>query len=154
MAKFEVMLPTEIEKEFKKIYQNTEKIFGAMTRAGAEVALQDAKAHAPDTIASYGRLTNTYRTPSDGGINTKVTFSGYVPFSGNRKEFKRRGKSGGKVYSSTKGVPVDFLAILYEYGRSTAPFPKRPFLRKAFGSGQIEKAMLAAQKRESGGLLE
>ena len=154
MASFTAILPTELMKEFKKVHDNTEQIFGAMTRAGADVALSAAKANAPDTISGYGKLTRTYRTPSDGGINTKVTFTGYVPFRGDRKSFDRRGRSGGKVYSSTKGVPVDFLATLYEYGRSTAPFPKQPFLRRAFSSGQIEKAMLRAQKEASGGLLE
>ena len=154
MAKFTTILPTELMKEFKRVHDNTWEIFGAMTRAGAETALNKAKAKAPDTISSHGKLTKTYRTPSDGGINTKVTFTGYTPFSGNRTEFKRRGRSGGKVYSSSKGVPVDFLAIMYEYGRSTSPFPKTPFLRSAFSGKDIERAMLRAQKEASGGLLD
>lgn len=154
MARFDVILPTDVMKDFRKIYDNTEKIFGEMTRAGAEVALCDARANAPAVIAGHGKLTRTYRTPSDGGINTKVTFTGYVPFSGGRTEFKRRGRSGGKVYSSTKGVPVEFLATLYEYGRSTVPFPKQPFLRRAFHAEKLTKAMLKAQKDASGGLLD
>ena len=154
MATFSAILPDELMNEFKKVYDNTEKIFGAMTRAGAEAALSKAKMKAPNTIAPYGKLTRTYRTPTDGGINTKVIFTGYVPFSEGRKEFKRRNKVGGKVYTTSKGVPVDFLATLYEYGRSTSPFPKIPFLRQAFSGAEIEKAMLRAQKEASGGLLE
>lgn len=155
MAKFQLELPQEILKDFEKIHGNTEKIFGEMTKAGAEVALANAKTHAPSTISAYGKLSRTYRTPSDGGINTKVYFSGYLPFSSpNRKTFIRRGREGGKVYITTKGVPVEFLAILYEYGRSTSPFPKHPFLRKSFNKSQIEVAMLEAQKKASGGLLE
>ena len=53
-----------------------------------------------------------------------------------------------------KGIPVDFLAMVYEYGRSGYPFPKKPFFRKAWNKGKIEQAMLEAQKRASGGLLD
>lgn len=155
MAKFAMELPTEIMKDFEKIHGNTEKIFGEMTRAGAEVAMQMAKANVPlPEMGEHLKLSRTYKTPSDGGINTKVYFSGYLPFRGNRTTFKRRGRAGkGSVYVTTEGVPVDFLANLYEYGRSTAPFPKRPFFRKSFNKSAIEKAMLDAQKTASGGLL-
>ena len=77
-----------------------------------------------------------------------------MPFSDGRNAFKRRGRGGGKVYTTTKGIPADFIAIMYEYGRSNAPFPKKPFFRKSFKKAQIDKAMLDAQKRLSGGLLE
>ena len=154
MAKFELELPEAIMKDLQKIYNNADEIFGEMTKAGAEVALRNAQGNAPATIAQYAKLTKTYKTPTDGGINTKVIFSGYLPFSGNRTQFIRSGKKGGKAYATNKGVPVDFLANLYEYGRSNAPFPKHPFFRKAFQKAQIEAAMLAAQKKASGGILE
>jgi hypothetical protein len=100
-------------------------------------------------------LTRTYKTPSDDGINTKVIFSGYLPFSTpGRTSFLRRGRGGGKVYSTSKGVPADFLAIIFEYGRSNAPFPKRPFFRRSFNEAKINKAMLDAQKTASGGILD
>lgn len=150
-----VVLPDKEIKDFKKIYDNTEKIFGEMTRAGAEVARSNVKANVPlSKMASHVKLTRTYRTPSDGAINTKVYFSGYLPFSGNRKTFSRKNRAGGKVYKTNKGVPVDFLAQVYEYGRSNRPFPKKPFFRRSFRKEQIEKAMLEAQKRVSGGLLD
>lgn len=155
MARFVREMPKEIMEDFKKIHDNAEEIFGEMTRAGAEVALNSVKANAPlSELKSYVKLSKTYKTPSDGGINTKVYFSGYLPFKGNRKTFSRRGRSGGKVYTTTKGVPADFLAQVYEYGRSDRPFPKKPFFRKSFRKAQIEKAMLKAQERASGGLLK
>lgn len=155
MAKFKMELPTDIMKDFQRIYDNADEIFGEMTKAGAEVALNNIKATAPNAeLASHAKLTRTYKTPSDQGIATKVYFSGYIPFKGNRRYFVRRGRKGGKVYRSTKGVPAEFLALVYEYGRSGAPFPKKPFIRKAFKKSQIESAMLEAQKRASGGLLD
>lgn len=156
MAQFQANLPDAIIKDMKRIHDNTEKIFGEMTRAGAEVVEDNVRANAPTILKSHVKLTRTYKTPSDGGINTKVYLSGYIPFSNsNRKGFSRRNKAGGKMYTTNKGVPVEFLANLYEYGRSTSPFPKKPFLRKAFGAKtRIEQAMRKAQKQASGGLLE
>lgn len=155
MAQFQVTLPDDVIKEFKKVHDNTEEIFGAMTKAGAEVAMSNVKASVPKAeMANHVKLTRTYRTPTDGGINTKVYFSGYLPFKGNRKTFSRRGRSGGKVYTTDRGIPVDFLAQVYEYGRSNRPFPKKPFFRRSFNKASIEKAMLKAQKEASGGLLE
>lgn len=155
MANLKVVLPDAVIKEFERVYNSTEEIFGAMTRAGASVVASNVKAGVPkEEMSAYVKLTKTYRTPTDGGINTKVYLSGYMPFKGNRTTFARRGRSGGAVYVSTKGIPVDFLAKIYEYGRSNAPFPKKPFLRRAFNAQAIEKAMLDAQKEASGGLLE
>lgn len=157
MAKFEMELPDEIIKDFKRIYDNSDEIFGGMTRAGAQVVLDNVKTSVPlSSMANYVKLSKTYKTPSDGGINTKVYFSGYLPFKGNRKTFKRRGRKGSDVYTTSKGIPVDFLAQIYEYGRKkpNPNFPKKPFFRKSFKKAQIEKAMLKAQKQLSGGLLD
>ena len=147
-------LPTEIIKDFEKINGNADKIFKEMTKAGAEAVAANVKATVPNKdLASYVRVSRPYETPSDGGVNTKVYFSGYIPFKGKRKTFQRRG-NGGTVYKTSKGVPAAFIAQLYEYGRSTAPFPKRPFFRKAFNKQKIEAAMLEAQKKASGGILK
>lgn len=155
MAKFMNVLPDEVIKDFEMIYRNTDKIFGQMTRDGAKVVMENVKAGVPlPEMASHVKLTKTYKTPSNGGINTKVYFSGYMKFKGNRKTFKRRGRKGGSVYTTTEGVPVDFLAQIYEYGRSYPHFAKKPFFRSSFKEAQIEKAMLEAQKRASGGLLD
>ena len=154
MAKFDMQLPKDLMSDLRKLDTNAVKIFGDMTKAGAEVALSAVRSSAPDIIRPYAKMTRTYKTPSDDGINTKVIFSGYIPFSGKRTEFLRRGRGGGKVYSTSKGIPADFLAILYEYGRSNAPFPKRPFFRRSFNEAKINKAMLDAQKTASGGILD
>ena len=141
MAKFTMELPTEIMKDFQKIYDNSEQIFGDMTKAGAEVAMNNIQANVPasfhnSNIMSCLKLTRQYKTPSDDGINTKVGFYGY---------FKNE---NGEI------VPAPLVCNVFEYGRSNSPFPKHPFLRKSFKKAQIEKAMLDAQKRASGGLLD
>ena len=154
MAKMDVVLPDDVMSQFKEINDNADEIFGGMTRAGAEVVWHNVKISAPTKeIAQKFRLSKTYKTPSDGGINTKVLCSGYIPFSDpNRKYFSRNAK--GTMYHTTKGVPVDFLCNLYEYGRSTSPFPKKPFFRNCFKGNEIETAMLKAQKTLSHGLLD
>jgi hypothetical protein len=82
------------------------------------------------------KITKTYKTPSDDGINTKVGFYGYFE------------NEDGKT------VPAPLVANVFEYGRSTSTFPKQPFLRKSFKKSEIEQAMLKAQKQASGGLLD
>ena len=141
MARFEMQLPTEIMKDFQKIYNDSEKIFGEMTKAGAEVAYHNVLANLPQSIRKSNmmnclKMTKTYKTPSDDGINTKVGFYGYF------------------VNEDGKTVPAPLVANVFEYGRSGLPFPKHPFLRKSFKKGQIEQAILKAQKSASGGLLE
>ena len=155
MARFVMNYPNDVLKDLRQIYDNADEIFGGMTRAGAEVALNAMIEKCPnDKLKDYAKLTKTYKTPSDGGINTKAMFTGYLPFSDpHRKYFSRKG-GNGETYVTDKGVPADFLAKLYEHGRSNAPWPKQPFVRKAFNKQKIEKAMLAEQKRLSHGLLD
>ena len=144
MARFTMELPDEIMKDVKRLEADAEKIFGGMTKAGAEVALQNVKANAPSDwrgseIMNNIKLTKTYETPSDDGINTKVIISGY---------FNTRPDKYGNTYRH----PAPLVANVYEYG--STKFPKQPFFRKSFRKAQIEKAMLQAQKELSGGLLD
>ena len=141
MARYVMELPESIINDFRKIYDNYDHIVGEMTRAGAEVVFHEVEAHAPDGIKhskmmSNLKITQTYKTPSDNGINIKVGFYGYFQ------------NEDGKV------VPAPLVANVFEYGRSNLPFPKQPFFRKAFKRSKIEKAMLKAQKEASGGLLD
>jgi len=141
MAKFEMQLPDEIMRDFQRIHDNSEEIFGAMTKAGAEVVESNIKANLPQSIRNSKmmdclRVTRTYKTPSDDGINTKVGFYGYFQ------------NENGET------VPAPLVANVFEYGRSNLPFPKQPFMRKSFKKAQIEQAMLDAQRKASGGLLE
>lgn len=141
MAKFNLELPESIIKDFEKIYKDSDKIFGAMTKAGAEVVEKNMIANVPEGIRNSKmmaclKLSDVYKTPSDDGINTKVAFYGYFE----NDEGKR--------------VPAPLVANVFEYGRSNLPFPKHPFMRKSFRKKDIEEAMLKAQIRESGGLLD
>ena len=138
MAKFMLELPDAVMKDFKKIHDNTEDIFGAMTEAGAKVVVKNIQANVPESfkrskIMDCLRRTRIYKTPSDDGINTKVAFYGYFE------------KHNGVV------TPAPLVANVFEYGSSK--FKKQPFLRKSFNKRQIQKAMLEAQKEASGGLL-
>ena len=139
MAKFEMVLPDDVIKDMKKIYDNSDKIFGGMTKAGAEVVLSNVKANAPEgwknsAIMNNIGLTKTYKTPSDGGINTKVIISGYF-------------KNHNGVMTA-----APLVANVFEYG--STKFNKQPFFRKSFRKQEIEKAMNNAQKELSGGLLD
>ena len=164
MAKFQTELPTDILNDCQFLSSNAATIFGKMTRAGAEVVKQQiatnaARAFDTKTAAKLNqklKITNTYDTPSDGGINTKVAYYGYIP----RSDGKKVRIKGG----SYPGVPAPLLARLREFGaRSGGNMPaplkhywtKKPFVRPAFESkGAIEDAMLKAQKELSGGLLQ
>lgn len=163
MAKFVFEMPKEILKDFQKIHDNSEQIFGEMTKAGAEAAMQNVKANVPiPEMSSHVKLSKTYKTPSDDGINTKVYISGKLNGSVGTS-FTRRGRAGSKKYTSYDGVPMEFLATIFEYGTSArytdngayrGIITKKPFFRRSFSKSKIEKAMLAAQKKASGGLLK
>lgn len=138
---FKLELPTEIMKDIASLYKNTDDIIGAMTRAGAEVVQNNIQANIPEGIRSSKmmnclKVTKTYKTPSDDGINTKVGFYGYFENEDGRR------------------TPAPLVANVFEYGRSTEPFPKHPFMRKSFKRQEIEAAMLKAQSEASGGLLD
>ena len=146
MAQFQTELPLELMEQFKKLQDNSEELIGEMTRAGAEAVLNNIKVKCPDVLKNRLKLSVTYRTPSDCGINTKVYFSGYIPFSDPSRQWFSRYAKGG-LYKTDKGVPASFLAILYEYGRSNMPFPKHPSVRSAIGNrSAIEQAIFDAQQ--------
>ena len=79
-------------------------------------------------------ITRVYKTPSDGGINTKVRISGYF------------------VNHNGVRTPAPLVANVFEYG--STKFQKKPFFRRSFRKKQIEKAMMDAQKNLSGGALD
>lgn len=154
MAKFELQLPTDIIKDVEFLNDNSKQIFGEMTKAGAEVVYNNAKANVPAGLrknASFMRClkkTRIYETPSDDGINTKVMITGYFT-----------AKHGNKMVE----LPAPLVANAFEYGtseRSTkagynrGKINKQPFFRKSFKKAQIESAMLNAQKQYSKGILK
>lgn len=145
MAKFELELPKEEIKKIEKVYKNTFNIFGRMTKAGANVTLNTVKSNVPSgwrgsNIMNNIKLTKTYRTPSDDGINTKIVISGYF------------------INKNGVRTPAPLVANVFEHGRSAqsrgGKFVKQPFFRKSFKKDQIEKAMLDEQKRLTGGILD
>ena len=139
MARFNLQLPKEIINDFNYIYDNADNIFGKMTQAGAEEVYKNVKTNIPKDFADSEimdclRITKVYKTPSDGGINTKVGFYGYFT-----------NKNGIKT-------PAPLVANVFEYGLSK--FTKKPFFRRSFNKGQIQRAMLEAQEQYSKGLLK
>lgn len=138
MAKFVMQLPTEILKDIEYINGNSDKIFGEMTKAGAEVTVKNVKSNIPKSFVDSNimnclKVTKVYKTPSDQGINTKVGFFGYF------------------TNHLGKKTPAPLVANVFEYGSSK--FTKQPFFRRSFKKAQIEQAMLEAQKKFSKGLL-
>lgn len=134
MPEFKAELPNDIIKQLETLEKDTEKMLGEMTEAGAKIVLQNIKAALPGSFYSSDiikclKITRVYKTPSDDGVNTKVAFYGYFTDKDGRKK------------------PAPLVANVYEYGRSDAPFPKKPFLRRAFKKDQIEKAMKAVQEK-------
>lgn len=134
MARFEADLPDDLIKIFKDLEINTEKMLGEMVKAGAEVARDNVKAKMPSALREGLSedniiLTKVYKTPSDDGINCQTMISGYF------------------INKDGKETPAPLVANLFEYGRSSAPYPKQPFFRSSFNKGQIEKAMLKVQEK-------
>jgi hypothetical protein len=132
MARFKAELPNDIIKDFEKVEKNTDKMLAEMTEAGAEVVYNNIKASVPSSWHKSGimkclKVTKSYKTLSDDGVNTKVAFYGYFT-----------NRNGEKI-------PAPLVANVTEYGRSNSPYPKKPFLRKSFKKSQIEKAMEKVQ---------
>ena len=141
MARFSLEIPTDVIKDIQKIEKNADKIFGEMTKAGAKVVETRVRENIPNSVKKSEmmkclKVTDTYKTPSDDGINTKVAFYGY---------FKDK---DGRI------KPAPLVANVFEHGRSTSEFPKQPFMRKSFKKKEIEEAMMRTQKELSGGLLD
>lgn len=134
MATYKAELPNEIIKEINKLAGDTEIMLEDMTQAGARIVYENIKVGVPQSwfdsnIMRCLQITKTYKTPSDDGVNTKVAFYGYFQNRNNKK------------------TPAPLVVNVTEYGRSNSPYPKHPFVRRAFKKSQIEKAMLAVQKK-------
>ena len=130
MAGFNLELPSDLIDNLKAIEENSEEMFGRMTRAGAEVVYNDIQSNMKKSFKSTEsldkglKITKVYKTKSDDGINTKVGFYGY----------------------NDKGVPIPLIAMAREFGTSSGE-KKKPFFRKAFKKvNEIESAMLKVQK--------
>lgn len=132
MAKFEMELPNNLIKDFEKLEVNTSKMLGEMTQAGAEVVKKLVEKNVPESfkdskIMDCLQVTKTYKTPTDGGVNTKVAFYGYFE------------NDLGKT------VPAPLVANVFEYGSSKVD--KKPFMRKSFKKAEITNAMEKVQEK-------
>lgn len=148
MAKFSIELPNDIIKEFEKLNKTSHKMLEEMTQAGAEVVYKNVKENMKSSfkdsskLAHYLKITKSYTTPSDNGVNTKVAFYGY--YKEDEKTFSLTSKSG-KSYSYN-GIPVPLIVRAREYGSSSGE-AKKPFFRRSFKKAQIEKEMLKVQEK-------
>lgn len=138
MARYEAMLPTELIKQFEKVYDNTFEMMGDMTKAGAQVVYKNVQTNMSKSFKSVRSLnkgltiTKVYRTPSDDGVNNKVGFYGY--------------DTTKKTKQYPNGVPIPLIALAREYGTSSGE-SKKPFFRKSFKKTQIEDAMKKVQEK-------
>ena len=73
------------------------------------------------------KITKIYKSPTDGGINTKVRLYGY--------------------FKNKRGVvtPAPLVGNVFEYGSSKQS--KRPFFRKSFRKAEIEAEMKKVQEK-------
>lgn len=147
MARFKMELPNELINQFKALETSSEKMIEEMTEAGARVVydnvIENMQGSFEDAnkLKPYLKITRTYKTPSDDGINTKVAFYGYYK----DKVFTVKNKKNGNIYSYV-GVPVPLIVRAREFGSSSGE-AKKPFFRKSFNKNQIESAMLQVQKK-------
>lgn len=147
MARFKMELPTELINQFKALSDNSEQMIEEMTEAGAKVVYNNVITNMQGSfedankLKPYLKITRSYKTPSDDGINTKVGFYGYYK----DKTFTVRNKKNGDIYQYV-GVPVPLIVRAREFGSSSGE-AKKPFFRKSFNKSQIENAMLQVQKK-------
>ena len=133
MAKLEVRLPTRFINDLEKTLKGFNEICGEMVQAGGRVVYNNVMKNMPDVLkksnfSSCISLTKTYKTLSDGAINSKVmVIDGYfINFLGKR-------------------TPAPLIANVFEHGRSVESrggyMPKKPFFRRSFVKKDIFRAM-------------
>ena len=134
MAGFNLELPTEVINSMNNLYDNAEDMMKEMTQAGAKVVyknIQNNMKRSFKTTRSLEKglkISRSFKTKSDDGINTKVGFYG----------------------KDENGIAIPLKALAREYGTSRGE-KKKPFLRKSFKTeSTITDAMLKVQERYIG----
>lgn len=132
MARFKEELPNDLIKMFQELDQDSEKMIGEMTKAGAEKVYKNVLKNVPASFKNSNimkclKITKVYKTPSDGGINTKVGLYGY--------------------FKNKRGVttPAPLVGNVFEHGTSTVK--KHLFMRKSFRKAEIESEMKKVQEK-------
>lgn len=138
MAKFQTELPNDLIKQFENLGVNCTKMFSEMVETGAELVYLNVFNNIGDVFETTKSLdkglkvTKTYKTPSDDGINVHIGFYGY--------------DTDNKTKEYPEGVPIPLIAMAREYGTSSGE-GKKPFFRKSFKKTQIEQAMKQVQEK-------
>ena len=132
MASFKEELPNDLIKMFQELDRDSEKMIGEMTKVGAEVVYKNVLKNMPKSFKGSNimkclKITRVYKTPSDGGMNTKVALYGY--------------------FKNKRGVttPAPLVANVFEHGTSTVK--KQPFMRTSFRKAEIESEMKKVQEK-------
>ena len=154
MAKFNAELPLELMKQFQDLADGgATQMLEEMTQAGAETVYKNiqkniqGKFKDPQSLLPYLKITRTYKTPSDDGVNTKVAFYGYKPKKDGAKfKITKTLKGGKKQTYEYDGTPVPLIIMAREYGTKSGE-SKKPFVRPSFKKAEITKAMLKVQER-------
>lgn len=133
MAKLEVRMPTKFINDLEKTLKGFDEICSEMVQAGGRVVYNNVMKNMPPVLKKSNfsrcvRLTKTYKTPSDGAINSKVMIiDGYF------------------INHLGKRTPAPLIANVFEHGRSVESrggyIPKQPFFRRSFVKKDIFRAM-------------
>ena len=133
MGRLEVRMPTKFINDLEKTFKGFDEICSEMVQAGGRVVYNNIMKNMPDVLKKSNfsrciRLTKTYKTPSDGAINSKVmVIDGYF------------------INHLGKRTPAPLIANVFEHGRSVDArggyMPKKPFFRKSFVKKDIFRAM-------------
>lgn len=132
MANFNAELPVEIIKSIENLQSSCKQMIGEMTQAGAKKVYNNVIINMRKSFKDSKdlekclKITKTYNTPSDDGINTKVGIYGYL--RGDEKK------------------PAPLIANAREHGTSHGE-KRKPFFKKSFVKGEIEKEMLNIQEK-------
>lgn len=136
MARFRHGLDNDIYQELKRMKElemNIHEIMEEMVTAGAKTVEKRIRMFAPkamlesDIMDCLGTTRRAFKTHYDDAMNMKVGFSGYFePNDG---------------YDRLNLTPAPLVASMFEYGRSNSPYPKQPFMRKAFNRKVLESVM-------------
>ena len=162
MASFKInFTPTEKGKLWEMSQPQIIELSAAVCKAGSDVVKQHMRRTSPHThLTPYVRTSRFYFTPSDGAFNNKVYFGGYFKLRPGRKYFSRYNKKGGKVYTTTQGVPSNFVytttqgvpsnfvSNIFYSGRRGNPFPIRDAFLRNIPKKAVESAMLNAFNKE------
>ena len=133
MAKLEVKFPTRFIKDLEGIFKGLDGLCSEMVQAGGQVVYNNVMKNMPDVLKKSNfshciRLTKTYKTPTDGAINSKVmVIEGYF------------------INHLGKKTAAPMIANVFEHGRSVESrggyMPKQPFFRRSFVKKEIFRAM-------------